>query len=219
MEKKNTTPKNTISTENQLFHKRFPDNKSARLYIESILWKSGRTCGHCRAINNSIEKINKRGFYHCRSCRKEFSIRTNTIFARSHMPFHKWLYAMHLLHSSRNGISSVELGKQIRVTQKTAWFVLQRIRRACAGEWRLHYPSSYANSRRTCSTLGRDPTSKDTNKETKRQVCATKEETKSNSHRNTISKDTNDGATERSMQKKKCLILYIAIGFFLQRDL
>jgi ISXO2 transposase-like protein len=67
----------------------------------------------------------------CNPCVFKFTIRTGTIFERSHVPLHKWLYSMYLLVTSRKGISSLQLGKEIGITQKSAWFVLQRLREAC----------------------------------------------------------------------------------------
>ena len=65
------------------------------------------------------------------SCKKDFTVRTGTIFERSHVPLHKWLYAIYLVVTARKGISSLQLSKELGVTQKTAWFMLQRIREAC----------------------------------------------------------------------------------------
>ena len=70
----------------------------------------------------------------CNPCALKFSIRTGTIFERSHVPLNKWLYAMYLLITARKGISSLQLGKEIGVRQGTAWFLLQRIRQACGNE-------------------------------------------------------------------------------------
>jgi transposase-like protein len=64
----------------------------------------------------------------------DFTIRTGTIFERSHVPLHKWLYAMYLLVTARKGISSMQLAKEIGITQKSAWFVLHRLREACGGK-------------------------------------------------------------------------------------
>ena len=71
------------------------------------------------------------GFYRCNACNLDFTIRTGTVFERSHIPLHKWLYAMYLLVTARKGISSMQLAKEIGITQKSAWFVLQRLREAC----------------------------------------------------------------------------------------
>lgn len=107
----------------------FPDEPSARKYLESRLWKDGVTCPECK----SKERITTRkdGFYRCNACKLDFTVRTGTIFERSHVPLHKWLYAMYLLVTARKGISSLQLGKEIGITQKSAWFVLHRLREAC----------------------------------------------------------------------------------------
>ncbi len=120
----------TISTF-ELF-KMFPDQESARTYLEGRLWPEGVCCPHC----SGKERITKRkdGFYRCNACKKDFTVRTGTIFERSHVPLHKWLYAMYLLVTSRKGISSLQLSKEIGITQKSAWFLLQRLREACGND-------------------------------------------------------------------------------------
>ena len=67
-------------------------------------------------------------------CRKGFSIRIGTIFEASHIPLHKWLYATYLIVTSRKGISSLQLSKELGITQKSAWFLEQRIRVACGSQ-------------------------------------------------------------------------------------
>src|SRR6185503_13294401 len=74
------------------------------------------------------------GFYRCNACKEDFTVRTGTIFERSHVPLHKWLYAMYLLITARKGISSLQLSKELGITQKSAWFLLQRIREACGSD-------------------------------------------------------------------------------------
>lgn len=120
----------TISTF-QLF-KKFPDEESARKYLEGRLWKDGAKCPTC----GSTERVTarKNGFYRCNPCKLDFTVRTGTIFGRSHVPLHKWLYAMYLLVTSRKGISSLQLSKEIGITQKSAWFVLHRLREACGND-------------------------------------------------------------------------------------
>jgi transposase-like protein len=120
--------KSTISTF-QLFEM-FPTPESARIYLESRLWPDGPFCPECKS-HERIGKQPKVGFYRCNACSLDFTIRTGTIFERSHIPLHKWLYAMYLLVTARKGISSLQLGKEIGVTQKSAWFMLQRLREAC----------------------------------------------------------------------------------------
>lgn len=120
----------TISTF-QLFQM-FPDQESARKYLESRIWANGVKCPCC-GLGDRIT-TRKGGYYRCNQCKEDFTVRTGTIFERSHVPLQKWLYAMYLLVTARKGISSLQLSKQIGITQKSAWYVLQRLREACSGE-------------------------------------------------------------------------------------
>ncbi len=112
-----------------------PDEAAAITYLEGRLWKGEPRCPKC----GSIERIGLRkdGFHICNACIFKFTIRTGTIFERSHVPLHKWLYAMYLLVTARKGISSVQLSKEIGVTQKSARFVLQRLREACGQDTKM----------------------------------------------------------------------------------
>jgi transposase-like protein len=122
--------KSTISTF-QLFEM-FPDQETARVYLESRLWPHGVKCPVC----GLGERITARagGYYRCNQCKEDFTVRTGTIFERSHVPLHKWIYAMYLLVTARKGISSMQLAKEIGITQKSAWFVLGRLREACGDD-------------------------------------------------------------------------------------
>ncbi len=120
----------TISTF-QLF-KMFPDQESARTYLEGRLWPNGVKCPCC-GLGDRIT-ARKDGYYRCNQCKEDFTVRTGTIFERSHVPLHKWIYAMYLLLTARKGISSMQLSKEIGITQKSAWFVLQRLREACGND-------------------------------------------------------------------------------------
>lgn len=110
---------------------RFPDEESARVYMESRLWPHGPRCPQC---GGSALTSRPNGFYRCNPCGKyTFSVREGTIFGRSKIALNKWVYAMYLVVTARKGISSLQLAKEIGVTQKTAWFMLQRLREACGG--------------------------------------------------------------------------------------
>jgi len=122
----------TISTF-QLFEM-FPNQESARKYLESKLWPHGVKCPVCG--NGERITARKQGFYRCNPCKEDFTVRTGTIFERSHIPLHKWLYAMYLLVTARKGISSLQLSKEIGITQKSAWFMLHRLREACGDDFR-----------------------------------------------------------------------------------
>jgi len=110
----------------------FPDQETARLYLESRLWPNGVQCPACKSGDRIGAR--KRGFYRCNACKFDFTIRTGTILERSHVPLHKWIYAMYLLVTARKGISSMQLAKEIGITQKSAWFMLHRLREACGGK-------------------------------------------------------------------------------------
>jgi transposase-like protein len=119
--------KSTISTF-ELFEM-FPDQETARVYLEGRLWPNGPRCPVC-GLGERVT-VRKDGFYRCNQCKEDFTVRTGTIFERSHVPLHKWVYAMYLLVTARKGISSMQLAKEIGITQKSAWFVLHRLREAC----------------------------------------------------------------------------------------
>jgi transposase-like protein len=121
--------KSTISTF-ELFQM-FPDQEAARVYLEARLWPNGVRCPVC----GTGDRIGTRkgGYYRCNQCKEDFTVRTGTVMERSHIPLHKWVYTMYLMVTARKGISSMQLAKEIGITQKSAWFMLHRLREA-AGE-------------------------------------------------------------------------------------
>ena len=117
------------------FFEMFPDAEHARVYLEKLRWDGKPACPHCGRTDRITARKGKRlGFYRCRPCKAEFTVRTASIYERSSVPLHKWLYAIYLVVTARKGISSLQLSKEIGVTQKTAWFLLGRLREACAGD-------------------------------------------------------------------------------------
>jgi transposase-like protein len=122
--------KTTISTY-QLFE-RFPDEESARTHLEAQRWDGKPKCPHCQETTRQYRqrRKGKEGYFLCHHCQKVYTVRTGTVIERSHMPLHKWLYAIYMVVTARKGISSVQLSKELGVKQPTAWFVLQRIRHA-----------------------------------------------------------------------------------------
>lgn len=105
----------------------FPDEESCVRHLEAIRWPNGIICAHCRSTRK-IYRVARPYFYKCADCRKEFSVRKNTIFEESRLPLRKWFMASWLVTSHRKGIPSTQLAREIGVTQKTAWFVLGRLR-------------------------------------------------------------------------------------------
>ena len=114
------------------FFQAFPDETTAVKYVESRRWPTGVCCPKCGSVAVSAVKGGKPQPWRCRDCRKHFSVRTGTVFAHSRVPIHKWLMAAYLMTTARKGISSVQLSKELGVTQKTAWFLEHRIREAMA---------------------------------------------------------------------------------------
>ena len=111
------------------FLKRTPDENAARDYLISARWANGITCVHCG--HGEVWKVNGGKILACKSCRQRFTVRTGTVMEESKIPLQKWIYAMYLMTVSRKGISSIQLGKEIGVTQKSAWFMAHRIRKSC----------------------------------------------------------------------------------------
>ena len=120
----------------QMFE-RFPDAETARIYLEDQRWKGTPVCPHCGSMDKiTVRKGKRLGYYRCRDCKgPEFTVRTASIFERSHVPLHKWIYAIYMVVTARKGVSSMQLSKEISVTQATAWFVLSRLREACGGDF------------------------------------------------------------------------------------
>lgn len=126
--KPSETVKETISLYE--FWDRFPDEAAALRYVESRRWPDGPCCPKCGSTAVSAVKNAKPMPWRCRDCRKHFSVRTGTVFAESKVGIHKWLLAAYLMTTARKGISSVQLAKELGVTQKTAWSLEHRIREA-----------------------------------------------------------------------------------------
>ncbi len=115
----------TISTF-QLFAM-FPDNETARKYLESRLWPNGATCPVCASRENITAR--KAGFYRCNTCSEDFTVRTGTVMERSHVPLHKWCVALGMI-AQRPEIPSEQLADALKVTQKTGWLILRRVHEA-----------------------------------------------------------------------------------------
>ncbi len=112
----------------------FPDEDAARLWFEAILWPTDdRPCPRCGSVNTH-EATHAKMPYRCRDCRKYFSVKTGTVMEGSPIPLRKWVYAIYLDVTTLKGVSSMKLHRDLGVTQKTAWFMQQRIREAFAAE-------------------------------------------------------------------------------------
>ena len=122
----------------------FYDEAKAFDHVEAVLWADGPVCHHCgsaakpyalkgvrsKPSKKNPEGIERHGLYKCRDCKGQFTVRKGTIFEESHIPLHKWLQAVHLMCSSKKGISAHQLHRTLEVTYKTAWFLAHRLRLA-----------------------------------------------------------------------------------------
>jgi transposase-like protein len=111
----------------------FTNDALAREAIEKLLWPNGPVCPHCGCVSKigKIEgKSARPGLYWCGDCKAQFTVTVGTIFERSKVPLSKWWFAIHLLASSKKGMSSNQLGRMLGVTVQTAWFMSHRIREA-----------------------------------------------------------------------------------------
>lgn len=108
----------------------FADEDVAVAFVANLRWPAGyQECPRCGSVDEH-GYLAKRRVWKCRNCKKQFSVKQGTIFESSPIPLSKWMPAMWMLVNCKNGISSYELGRAIGVTQKSAWFMLHRIRLA-----------------------------------------------------------------------------------------
>ncbi|MEG3181827.1 IS1595 family transposase [Sphingomonas sp. LT1P40] len=123
----------------------FHDEAKAFAYLESIVWADGTVCPHCGTVGGRIydlagvrskpskknpEGVVRHGLKKCGECRAQFTVKVGTVFEHARMPLHKMLQAVHLMVSSKKGISSHRLSRVLEVQYKSAWFLAHRIREA-----------------------------------------------------------------------------------------
>lgn len=107
----------------------FPDEESAFKWIEATRWPDEqRCCGHCGSAETSRVPNARPMPYWCTECRSYFSVRTGTNIEKSRLPLRKWVFAIYLFVTHLKGVSSMKLHRDLGVTQKTAWFMLHRLR-------------------------------------------------------------------------------------------
>ena len=110
----------------------FKDAKTCREFLEEQRWHGTPICPHCGTISQKHYKLKTKGEYNgkykCCECREVFTVTTGTMFHGNHIPLQKWFYAIYIFISHKKGIGSIQLAKDIDVTQKSAWFMLNRIR-------------------------------------------------------------------------------------------
>ncbi len=108
----------------------FSDTDRAHEYAAKLRWPNGVACPRIGCGSASVQFVKTRRLWRCKECKRQFTAKVGTIFEDSPISFSKWLPAIWLLANTKNGTSSHELGRALGVTQKTAWFMLHRIRAA-----------------------------------------------------------------------------------------
>ena len=113
---------------------RFHDEDAAREHIEASRWPDGAFCPHCGSLSvHRMAGKTQAGYFLCNDCREKFTCRTGTVMERSHIPLHKWLLAIHLMASSKKGVSAHQLMRNLGLgSYRTAWFLAHRVREAMA---------------------------------------------------------------------------------------
>jgi transposase-like protein len=106
----------------------FADPAVALQFMAAIRWPDGVKCPRCAW--DKVSFLKTRGLWKCLGCKKQFSVKVGTVMEDSPIPLSKWMPALWLLSSCKNGISSYELGRALGVSQKSAWFMLSRLRLA-----------------------------------------------------------------------------------------
>src|SRR3989304_316710 len=117
------------------------DEDKARAFLESKRWPDGKpVCPHCGGEGYALtpkpdsKRPGRPGLKKCKACRKQFTVRVGTIFEESKIQIRQWLMAIHLMTSSKKGVSSHQIARELGITQKSAWFVCHRVREAMRQE-------------------------------------------------------------------------------------
>jgi transposase-like protein len=106
----------------------FADLDVSTKFVAELRWPDGPTCPVC--ASKEVSYLTTRRIWKCKGCKKQYSVKLGTIFEDSPLGLDKWLPALWLLANAKNGVSSYEIARSLGVTQKTAWFMLSRIRLA-----------------------------------------------------------------------------------------
>ena len=114
------------------FFEMFPDDTAAEAWFVKQRWPNGVCCIECGSVNVQVAAKRKRASFRCREkgCERQFCVRTNTFMHGSKLCYRKWLFAVYSAATNLKGVASMKTYRDIGVTQKTAWFMNHRLRRA-----------------------------------------------------------------------------------------
>lgn len=125
-------PSKTLPTTGSMsiwqFTERFPDEDAAKAYMEAQRWEGTPRCPGCDSVRVSRPKDEKPLPYRCKDCRKFFSVKTGTVFHSANLSLRKCLYAIYLMAVAKKSISSSQIAYELGISQKSAWYLEQRIR-------------------------------------------------------------------------------------------
>ena len=107
---------------------KFPDEEAARKRLEAIRWPDGPACPTCGSVNYGETPSHKSMDYRCRDCRRYFSVRKRTAMESSHIKLRQWVIVIYMAATSLKGVSSMKIHRELGMTQKSAWFLIQRVR-------------------------------------------------------------------------------------------
>lgn len=119
------------------------DEVICREFLEELRWGGKLVCPHCGSINENHYRLKTKGIfkgeYKCKDCKKCFTVTVGTMFEGSHIPLRKWFIAIYIFSSHKKGISSLQLSRDLGITQKSAWFILSRLRANFVGNQNLPF--------------------------------------------------------------------------------
>ena len=153
--------------------RRFSDEEGVEKMFVETRWPEGVACPKCGSLNIQDRPTRKPQPFRCRDCRKDFSVKTGTVMQGSNLPLSKWELAIYLMSTSLKGASSMKLHRDLGITQKSAWHLTHRIRKAWESNARLfagpveadetYIASKESNKhdskklRQGCGTVGKTP--------------------------------------------------------------
>ena len=114
---------------------RFPDQESCIAHLERVRWQGTPVCPHCGTTNvadknetQDEDEVGRIGRYNCHTCRASFKVTCGTVFQGTKIPLPVWFMAIALILNAKKGLSSCQLSRDLELNQKTAWYILTRIR-------------------------------------------------------------------------------------------